>query len=92
VNKLNTKAEVRFHVSSADWLDSEVRGRLLEYQSNKVNKDGELVITSQEHRYDGMRLMSITWLLLLLLLLSCCRWICVLNSNYPINLQNTRAE
>lgn len=54
MNKLNTKAEVRFHVSSADWLDSEVRGRLLEYQSNKVNKDGELVITSQEHRCDGM--------------------------------------
>lgn len=54
VNKLNTKAEVRFHVSSADWLDSEVRGRLLEYQSNKVNKDGELVITSQEHRCHRM--------------------------------------
>jgi len=52
VNKLNTKAEVRFHVSSADWLDAEVRERLLEYQNNKVNKDGELVITSQEHRCD----------------------------------------
>lgn len=58
MNKLNTKAEVRFHVSSADWLDSEVRQRLLEYQSNKVNKDGELVITSQEHRCDGI-IMSI---------------------------------
>lgn len=55
MNKLNTKAEVRFHVSSADWLDSEVKERLLEYQSNKVNKDGELVITSQEHRCDGIR-------------------------------------
>lgn len=50
VNKLNTKAEIRFHVNSADWLPTAVRGRLLQYQSNKVNKDGELIITSQENR------------------------------------------
>lgn len=50
VNKLNTKAEIRFHVNSADWLPVAVRARLLQYQSNKVSKDGELIITSQEHR------------------------------------------
>lgn len=50
VNKLNTKAEIRFHVGSADWLPLAVRGRLLQYQSNKISKDGELIITSQEHR------------------------------------------
>ena len=50
VNKLNTKAEIRFHVNSADWLPVAVRARLLQYQSNKISKDGELIITSQEHR------------------------------------------
>ena len=50
VNKLSTKAEIRFHVKAADWIPSEVKDRLAYYQSNKINKDGELVITSQEHR------------------------------------------
>ena len=50
MNKLNTKAEVRFHVESADWLDGDTRQRLLEYQSNKISKEGDLIVTSQEHR------------------------------------------
>lgn len=50
VNKLNTKAEIRFHVPSADWLESETRQRLQQYQSKKISKDGELIITSQEFR------------------------------------------
>ena len=50
VNKVNTKAEIRFKVSEADWMPADVRGRLTEYQSNKISKDGYLVINSQEHR------------------------------------------
>lgn len=50
VNKLNTKAEMRFHVMSADWLAPEVRQRLVQYQANKISKDGELIVSSQEHR------------------------------------------
>ncbi len=50
VNKVNTKAEVRFHVNTADWLPVDVRNRLLSYQENKVTKEGMLVVTSQEHR------------------------------------------
>lgn len=50
VNKVNTKAEVRFHVDTADWLPVDVRSRLLSYQENKVTKEGMLVVTSQEHR------------------------------------------
>lgn len=50
VNKLNTKAELRFHVMTADWLPIEVRQRLFEYQANKINKNGEIVVTSQESR------------------------------------------
>jgi len=50
VNKVNTKAEIRFHVMSADWIPHEVRQRLMQYQNNKVSKEGELIVTSQEHR------------------------------------------
>ena len=53
VNKLNTKAEVRLHIQSADWIPDDVKQRLMEYQGNKINKDGELLITSQEHRTQG---------------------------------------
>ena len=50
VNKLNTKAELRFHVDSAEWIPEEVRDRLKQYQGNKMSKDGMLIITSQETR------------------------------------------
>jgi hypothetical protein len=50
VNKLNTKAEARFHVPSATWLEPEVIGRLMQYQSNKISKEGELIVSSQEFR------------------------------------------
>jgi protein subunit release factor B len=50
VNKLNTKAEMRFNVNSANWLAVEVRQRLLQYNANKITKDGELYVSSQEHR------------------------------------------
>ena len=50
VNKLNTKAEVRFHVLNADWMPDEVKQRLSEQQVNRINNMGELLVTSQEHR------------------------------------------
>eukprot|EP01032_Pedospumella_encystans_P011384 gene11384-13236_t len=50
VNKLNTKAEIRFNVPSADWLSADIRERLQLYYPNKITKDGDLVVTSQEHR------------------------------------------
>jgi len=53
VNKLNTKAEIRFNIQLADWIPNEVKQRLIQYQNNKINKDGELLITSQEHRTQG---------------------------------------
>ena len=51
VNKLNTKAELRFHVYNADWITSDVKARLHAQQSNRINNEGELLITAQEHRY-----------------------------------------
>ncbi len=50
VNKLNTRVELRFHVESADWIPTAMRGRFLEQQRHRVNKAGELVLSSQEHR------------------------------------------
>jgi hypothetical protein len=34
----------------ADWLPFEVKKRLLQQQANKINNDGEIVVSSQEHR------------------------------------------
>eukprot|EP01036_Dinobryon_divergens_P028242 gene28242-37155_t len=50
VNKLNTKAEIRFNLTSADWIPEEVKQRLRAAQSNKISKNGEVIISSQEHR------------------------------------------
>eukprot|EP00934_Nitzschia_sp_Nitz4_P004142 Nitzschia sp. Nitz4//scaffold113_size70149//15291//16223//NITZ4_005943-RA/size70149-augustus-gene-0.89-mRNA-1//-1//CDS//3329533320//4132//frame0 len=50
VNKVNTKAELRFKVDKADWIPEEVRDRLKEQNANRLSKDGFLTIQSQEHR------------------------------------------
>lgn len=50
MNKLNTKVEIRFHVASAQWIPIEVRNRLVVYQSNKISKEGDLILCCQEHR------------------------------------------
>ena len=50
VNKVNTKAEIRFNIKEADWLPEEVKARLEASEIGNVNKLGELVITAQEYR------------------------------------------
>jgi protein subunit release factor B len=50
VNKVNSKAEIRFQVKSAFWLPEDVRARLGNYQSGKINNEGELIVVSQEFR------------------------------------------
>ena len=49
VNKLNTKVELRMNLNS-DWLPTNIRQRLEELYRNRINKEGELVIFSQESR------------------------------------------
>ncbi|KAM6473353.1 large ribosomal subunit protein mL62 [Liasis olivaceus] len=51
VNKVNSKAEVRFHLASADWISEEVRQKMAVLQKHKINKLGELIITSEVSRY-----------------------------------------
>ena len=50
VNKVNTKVEIRFHLPSADWIPAEVRDRLQSNEANRINNEGYMSITSQEHR------------------------------------------
>ena len=50
VNKVNTKVEIRFHLDSATWIPQEVRQRLKSNESNRINSQGYMTITSQEYR------------------------------------------
>lgn len=50
VNKTASKAEIRFHVNSAQWIPDEVRARLLHLAHNRMNQEGELILSSQESR------------------------------------------
>ncbi|XP_037546709.1 peptidyl-tRNA hydrolase ICT1, mitochondrial [Nematolebias whitei] len=50
VNKVNTKAEVRFHLHTAHWIPEDVRQNILEKNKNRINKAGELLVTSERSR------------------------------------------
>ncbi|NWY95445.1 ICT1 hydrolase, partial [Loxia curvirostra] len=58
VNKVNSKAEVRFHLASADWIPEAVRQKMALMHKNKINQAGELIVTSEESRYQ-MRNLAI---------------------------------
>ena len=50
LRQVNTKADMRFNVLEADWIDDKVKDVLLEREANRINNEGELVITSTKHR------------------------------------------
>ncbi|TWW81660.1 large ribosomal subunit protein mL62 [Takifugu rubripes] len=50
VNKVSTKAEVRFNVHTADWIPEDVRQKIIEKNKNHINKAGELLVTSELSR------------------------------------------
>ncbi|EHA8588623.1 peptidyl-tRNA hydrolase ICT1, mitochondrial [Cocos nucifera] len=50
VNKVNTKVDMRFNVNQAHWLRERVRERILQMEKNRINKDGEIVISSTKTR------------------------------------------
>ncbi|KAL9310438.1 putative aminoacyl-tRNA hydrolase [Arabidopsis thaliana] len=50
VNKLNTKVDMRFNVRNAYWLSDRIREKILLTEKNRINKDGELVISSTKTR------------------------------------------
>lgn len=50
VNKVNTKVDMRFNVKDAYWLSDRVREKILQMEKNRINKDGEIVISSTRTR------------------------------------------
>jgi ribosome-associated protein len=50
VNKVNTQVELRFSVSTTTIFSEEEKARLFEKLKNKINSEGEFIITSQEGR------------------------------------------
>ncbi|KAK7330686.1 hypothetical protein VNO77_24884 [Canavalia gladiata] len=50
VNKVNTKVDMRFNVKNAYWLSDRVREKIMQMEKNRINKDGELVISSTKTR------------------------------------------
>ncbi|CBI22147.3 hypothetical protein VitviT2T_002140 [Vitis vinifera] len=50
VNKVNTKVDMRFNVKNAYWLSDRVRERIMQMEKNRINKDGEIVISSTKTR------------------------------------------
>jgi ribosome-associated protein len=53
VNKLNTKAVLRWSVAQSPSLPENVRSRLLAKQRRRITSEGELLITSQRFRDAG---------------------------------------
>ncbi|KAB5573681.1 hypothetical protein DKX38_000875 [Salix brachista] len=50
VNKVNTKVDMRFNVKNAYWLSDRIRERIMQMEKNRINKDGEIVISSTKTR------------------------------------------
>ncbi|PNT54014.1 hypothetical protein POPTR_001G117500v4 [Populus trichocarpa] len=50
VNKVNTKVDMRFNVKKAYWLSDRIRERIMQMEKNRINKDGEIVISSTKTR------------------------------------------
>ena len=50
VNKTESRVEARFHVDTAPWLSDYQKMRIHQLYANKINSDGELIVTSQIHR------------------------------------------
>lgn len=50
VNKVNTKVDMRFNVKNAYWLSERIREKIMQTEKNRINRDGELVISSTKTR------------------------------------------
>lgn len=50
VNKVNTKVELRFNIEKSEFLNELQKQKITRYCKNKINSEGELIITSQSER------------------------------------------
>src|SRR5206468_6839096 len=56
VNKVETKAEVRFLLAEADWLPLSVRERLKQLFPGRLTQEGEIVLSSSRSRSQAQNL------------------------------------
>ncbi|HKD99613.1 MAG TPA: alternative ribosome rescue aminoacyl-tRNA hydrolase ArfB [Planctomycetota bacterium] len=56
VNKVATKAEVRFVVAAATWLAPEVARRIAQLERGRINARGELIVSSSRTRSQAQNL------------------------------------
>ncbi|KAG6557472.1 hypothetical protein Mapa_000745 [Marchantia paleacea] len=50
VNKVNTKVDMRFNVMASNWLPERIRLKLLQQEKNRINGEGEIVVSSTRTR------------------------------------------
>jgi ribosome-associated protein len=50
VNKVNSKAVLRWHPTTSPSLPDDIRARFLERYASRITTEGELILTSQKHR------------------------------------------
>ncbi|KAB2039006.1 hypothetical protein ES319_D03G183300v1 [Gossypium barbadense] len=50
ITLVNTKVDMRFNVKQAYWLSDRIRERIMQMEKNRINKDGEIVISSTKTR------------------------------------------
>ena len=53
VNKVNTKATLRWNIAGSPSLKEDVRQRFMEENRRRVTGEGEVIITSQRYRDQG---------------------------------------
>ncbi|CAH2236496.1 peptidyl-tRNA hydrolase ICT1, mitochondrial [Pararge aegeria] len=56
VNKVHTKVDLRFKLSEADWIPAEIRDKMIELHSNKLTKEGYLILRSDVTRTQQLNL------------------------------------
>ena len=56
VNCVSTKAEIRFHLSSAEWIPEAIRAKFAEQVKNQLTKEGYFVINSERTRSQQLNL------------------------------------
>ena len=74
VNKVNSKAEIRFPLYSATWIIPEVREKMKVIGSRYYNNIGEIVLTSEVHRTQVQNLEDCRTKLYQLIL-DCCKYV-----------------
>lgn len=56
MNHVNTKVELRFKPKEAQWIPEAMLQRFLDLNASRINKDGDMVITSQRQRKQDQNL------------------------------------